>query len=180
METVRLLLRELRDEDANALAIALCNLSISRNTSSIPHPYSIADAVDFIERQKSKNSTSVKKVVTLKSAPHELIGSVRLHINPANRRCELGYWIAEPHWSHGYATEAAAFMVDYAFSVLKFPEVSADYNTDNPASGHVLYRLGFFETGKGEDFCVAQGKHVPIIFVKLTKEQWQARRSRSE
>ncbi len=166
------MLRELRDDDATALARALNNFNITHNTSSIPYPYTLADAVDFIARQKVKVSASVKKVIALKTAPDELIGSVRLHINPAEKTCELGYWIAEPHWGKGYATEAAAFLVEHAFAVLKFLEIIADYNTDNPASGRVLQRLGFSEIGRGEDFSVAQGKSVPVTLMKLTKVKW--------
>jgi [ribosomal protein S5]-alanine N-acetyltransferase len=177
METARLFLRDLRDCDAAALATALSNLNISRNTSSIPYPNTLADAVGFISRQKSKPSASLKNVITLKSNPQELIGSIRLHIDPVAHRCELGYWIAEPHWGRGYATEAAACMVDYAFTVLNFPAVLAAYNTDNPASGRVLYRLGFSQTGSGEDFCLAQGKSIPVTLVSLAKQQWQARKT---
>jgi [ribosomal protein S5]-alanine N-acetyltransferase len=172
METPRLILRELRDTDAAALTLALGNFNISRNTSSIPHPYSQTDAVEFIARQKSKPSASVKKVIALKSAPDELIGSVRLHINAATNNCELGYWIAEPHWGNGYATEAASYIIEHAFSELGYSEIIADYNDDNPASGRVLFNLGFSETAKGEDFSVAQGKFVPVTIMRLSKQQW--------
>ncbi len=172
MQTARLILRDLRDEDAPVLSRELANFNITRNTSSIPHPYTYADAVDFIARQKSKFSASIKKGIALKQTPDELIGSVRLHIDPTANTCELGYWIAEPHWGKGYATEAAAFMVDHAFTDLNFPIILADYNTDNPASGCVLQRLGFSETGRGDDFSVAQGKRVPVVFMRLTKAKW--------
>jgi hypothetical protein len=48
VETARLLLRDLHDYDAVALARELASYNISRNTSSIPHPYKYADAVRFI------------------------------------------------------------------------------------------------------------------------------------
>lgn len=31
---------------------------------------------------------------------------------------ELGYWLAEPHWSKGYETEAARAIADHAFGVM--------------------------------------------------------------
>jgi [ribosomal protein S5]-alanine N-acetyltransferase len=173
LETARLVLRELQDSDDVALARELANYNISRNTSSIPHPYTCADAVEFIARQRGKTSASVKKVIALKRQPHTLIGSVRLHIDPAMNTCELGYWIAEQFWGKGYATEAARYMVNHAFAVLNFSDIVADYNTDNPASGRVLQRLGFTETGTGESFSAAQGKMVPVTFVRLARAQWE-------
>jgi [ribosomal protein S5]-alanine N-acetyltransferase len=172
METTRLMLRDLRDDDAADLARELTSFNITRNTSSIPHPYTLADAVGFIARQKVKASASIKKIIVLKTAPDHLIGSVRLHIIPAENTCELGYWIAEPHWGQGYASEAAGFIVEHAFTVLNHATIIADYNTDNPASGRVLHRLGFSETGKSEGYSLAQGKSVPVTLMRLTRAEW--------
>jgi [ribosomal protein S5]-alanine N-acetyltransferase len=176
METVRLILRDLRHDDVGALARELASFKISRNTSSIPYPYTYQDAVDFVARQTTKASPSVKKVIALKATPDDLIGSIRLHIDPAANGCELGYWLAEAHWGKGYATEAAAFMVEHAFTVLDQATIVADYNTENPASGRVLRRVGFSEIGRSEDFSVAQGKLVPTILVRLSREQWHFNR----
>jgi RimJ/RimL family protein N-acetyltransferase len=177
LETARLIIRDIRDDDAACLVRALDNLNVTRNTSSIPYPYTHADALHFIARQKSKPSRSIKKVIALKPTPHQMLGSVRLHIDSATNSCELGFWVAEPHWGKGYATEAAAFMVAHAFQHLDHSIIQADFNTDNPESGRVLQRIGFREIGMGEDFSVAQGKWVPVILVQLTKQQWQSFKS---
>ena len=36
-------------------------------------------------------------------------------LNATDRGLELGYWIGEPYWKRGYATEAAHALVDLAF-----------------------------------------------------------------
>lgn len=173
METARLVLRELSEADVPALARELGNFKISRHTCSIPYPYNYSDAVEFVARQKAKPTASVKKVIAHKSTPDELIGSVRLHVNMAENTCELGYWLAESQWGHGYGTEAAAAIVEHAFSQLKYAFILASYDDDNPASGRVLAKLGFSEIGKCKEFSLAQGKFVPGTRVMLTPEQWQ-------
>ena len=53
----------------------------------------------------------------------------------------LGYWIGKPYWG-GYATEAAAALLDLAFGPLGLHRVEATHLTRNPASGRVMEKLG--------------------------------------
>ena len=55
---------------------------------------------------------------------------------------ELGYFLLEPYWGQGYATEAAQLMLTYCFTVLKLHKVSAWCDTENTASENVMKRCG--------------------------------------
>jgi [ribosomal protein S5]-alanine N-acetyltransferase len=57
---------------------------------------------------------------------------------------EIGlFWALFPeHWGRGYATEAAAAMVSYAFSQLRLRRIVATTDHDNARSINVMRRLG--------------------------------------
>jgi len=55
----------------------------------------------------------------------------------------LAYYIAQPHWGRGYATEASRASVALAFGKLGFERVVADLAAGHAASIRVLEKLGF-------------------------------------
>ncbi|XXX73153.1 GNAT family N-acetyltransferase [Sorangium sp. So ce134] len=60
---------------------------------------------------------------------------------------DLGYRFFRKHWGKGYATEAAAACVRYAFEELGLPRLVAHAMLENAASVRVLEKLGFRRTG---------------------------------
>jgi [ribosomal protein S5]-alanine N-acetyltransferase len=71
---------------------------------------------------------------------------------------EFGYTLARSHWGRGYATEAAAACLRYAFESLRFTELSARVDSRNVASQRVLEKIGFVyqreeQLADGIDFC---------------------------
>ena len=55
---------------------------------------------------------------------------------------EIFYSLAPGAWGHGYATEAARAVVEYALGPLGLPEVLAEVDEGNAASVAVVKRLG--------------------------------------
>lgn len=55
---------------------------------------------------------------------------------------EVGWALHPDHWGHGYATEAGAAAIDYAFEVLERDEVVSIIHPDNRGSQAVARRLG--------------------------------------
>ena len=143
--TPRLLLRPGWAEDAPALARAIADRGIVRNLASPPWPYSLADAEAFLAREREPHEACLLVFRRTRGTP-ELIGTVGLGPLPSGA-LELGYWIARPHWGLGYATEAAAAMVEIARDGLRLPRLHAGHYLDNPASGRVLEKLGFSPCG---------------------------------
>lgn len=58
---------------------------------------------------------------------------------------DLGYRFTQKYWGKGYATEASAALMDYAFNKLKIPCVYALIEADNLKSRRVLEKIGFHE-----------------------------------
>lgn len=62
--------------------------------------------------------------------------------------CEVGYWVGKPYWNQGFCTEALRLMLDYCINQMHFENIWSDHFTANPASGHVMEKCGFKDTGK--------------------------------
>ncbi|MCK5921912.1 MAG: GNAT family N-acetyltransferase, partial [Methylococcales bacterium] len=58
-----------------------------------------------------------------------------------------GYWVAHACWGRGYATEAAAALLEWGFRELALQRVIASTLPGNRPSQAVLRRLGFRYTG---------------------------------
>lgn len=72
-----------------------------------------------------------------------VIGSFRFTIaDPVNRTADFGYTFNRNYWNNGYATEAAAAVLDVAFNALKLHRVYATCDTRNIGSWRVMEKLG--------------------------------------
>ncbi len=143
--TERLLLRPGWAEDAPALARAMADQAIVRNLASAPWPYGEEQARAFLTTERRANEAVFLIFRRTEGAP-QLIGAAGLGHRP-DGEIELGYWIARANWGLGYATEAAAAVVDIARDGLRLKRLTAGHFLDNPASGRVLAKLGFRSTG---------------------------------
>jgi [ribosomal protein S5]-alanine N-acetyltransferase len=78
----------------------------------------------------------------------ETIGCCGLRPRDVGRHIyEIGFHIMSAHWRHGYASEAAATVIAYAFDVMGVTTLFAGHHPHNAASSAVLRKLGFHYTG---------------------------------
>ncbi len=59
---------------------------------------------------------------------------------------ELGWALLRPHWGHGYATEAAAAIRDWAYESRSIDRLVSLISSDNVRSQRVAERLGAVPT----------------------------------
>ncbi|MGH2550743.1 MAG: GNAT family N-acetyltransferase [Thermomicrobiales bacterium] len=64
---------------------------------------------------------------------------------------EIIYAIDPNHWGHGYATEAAAAIVGFGFEHCGMTRIEATVSPLNPASKHVLEKIGMTHIGQFQD-----------------------------
>ena len=150
----RLFLRPAFPEDSRELYHAICDAAVVANLSRAPWPYRLVDAEEACSRVADAQAPSF--LITLpgeKGAP--IVGAVGLHEHDDG--LELGYWIARDHWGRGYASEAGRGALEVA-RALGHKRVLSGHFVDNLASGRVLRKLRFRETGEiRPTFCRARG-----------------------
>ena len=85
-------------------------------------------------------------------------------------QAEVGYWIARPFWGQGICTEALHAVIDYCFCEKGFTVLWGDYFPENPASGKVMAKCGFVDTGQ-EAVCpnLEVGSDRPVRIMKLSR-----------
>ncbi|WP_286675949.1 GNAT family N-acetyltransferase [Rossellomorea vietnamensis] len=78
----------------------------------------------------------------------ELIGAIDLfHFDPMTENCEVGYTIGYDWWNKGYGTEALSAVIEFGFKTMNIHKISAAHNTDNPASGKIMSKVGMQKEG---------------------------------
>jgi ribosomal-protein-alanine N-acetyltransferase len=160
LETKRLILRPPRPSDIDGLAVWLGDYEVAKNTSRVPHPYTEADAEAFIAEAPEGRFVITRKEDGL------FLGCIGLR---PEDDYEFGYWLGRPFWGRGYATEAAQRLVSHAFESLGRSTVHAGWFHDNPASGHVLAKLGARHNGSKMRHCEARGVAVLCHDMLLTR-----------
>lgn len=149
LTTKRLVLRQLKDNDAIALSKYGSDFDIARMTGSFPHPFPLLSAEFKIMHLRSmqRRGLAYPYVITLKGQD-QLIGIVDLFRKSVEDSLEIGYWVARPFWGQGYAAEAGETVLREADLHLDTSTVRAGVFADNPASFRVLEKLGFEPTGE--------------------------------
>lgn len=139
----RVLLRPWRRGDEAALVRYANNRSVWRNLrDQFPHPYTAADADAWIRHVEETGEPSTCFAIVLEAEPVGAIGLER-HTDVGRRTLKLGYWLGEPFWGRGLATEAARAIARYAFAAFDAARLEASVFEWNPASGRVLLKSGF-------------------------------------
>lgn len=147
VRTARLTLRAPMPADVTDLVAMANNANIHATTATLPFPYTQTHAEGFVANAATSTETRPYCLVGPEGA---VIGvmSFKLAVGPLP---ELGYWLGEPHWGRGYATEAAIGLLAAVRHLPRFSEVEARVLESNAGSVRVLEKAGFtlFERTKG-------------------------------
>ncbi len=166
IETKRLVLRAPMRGDVPELIRLADNRNVSSKLARMPHPYTRADAVGFIEIF-AQRADERPYAITLDG---HLIGIVGFSYKEGEPP-ELGYWLGEPFWGEGYMTEAAKALIDAAHPTHQYDRIAARALADNEASLHVLEKLGFHRLSKARAKKLERGAP-PIVQLELERPRW--------
>ncbi|MEQ8266958.1 MAG: GNAT family N-acetyltransferase [Parvibaculum sp.] len=165
LKTERLLLRPLEKADAERLAGLANNWNVARMLARMPYPYTLDMAEDWIGKQKSLREEGGEFGYAVTN-DEGLIGGcgMQAHVDGTH---EIGYWIGEPYWNRGYASEAARAVLAHAVARFGAETIVAGHYWENHASGRVLTKLGFRYTGEENRWCVARQAQVRCLTMRL-------------
>jgi RimJ/RimL family protein N-acetyltransferase len=111
----------------------------------------------------------------------QVIGTVTLAwIEREHRRSEVGFALAQPAWGHGYATEAVARLIEYAFDDLELHRLGADVDPRNEPSIRLLERLGFQREGLLRERYHLAGEIQDSLIMGLLRRDWEELRGSPE
>jgi RimJ/RimL family protein N-acetyltransferase len=171
--TERLVMRPPHEDDIPELAALANNRRVAEMLARMPHPYGEAEARAFIEMSGQKRAAGCAYAVTL-AETGAFVGGAGL--NAMGGGLELGYWIGEPYWGRGYATEAAHALVDLAFRATTIERLDVSCRVINPSSRRVIHKCGFQYAGQGMLDSLVAGR-VPVERYQLDRKTWVSLRS---
>lgn len=135
-------LRNFRRTDKYRMAELANNEKVAINLrDAFPHPYSVADAQQFINTFIGQDPIQVFAI----EYQGKYVGNIGLHKQDDvySRSAELGYFIGEPYWNRGITTRAVRLICDYGFNRLDVVRIYSGVFEFNTPSQRVLEKCGF-------------------------------------
>lgn len=150
-------LRKLEFSDSSAMAKLANNKKIWDNVrDAFGHPYTEKNAEEFIQRQAQSDSEKVF-AIDFNGKLSGLCGLI-LQKDVYRKSAEIGYWIGEPFWGQGIATQAIGLLVLYAFEKMDLVRLHAGVFEYNLGSMRVLEKNGFEKEGISKKAIFKNGK----------------------
>jgi RimJ/RimL family protein N-acetyltransferase len=140
IQTARLTIRSFRASDIPEYAAAVADPQVTRFLGDgSPHSYEQAAAyIQDCIRSEAREGMA-RYAVTLRETGELLgfCGFKRVHGS-----MDFGWRYARQAWGNGYATEAAASVLDYGLHTLGLSEIVAESAVENVASVRVMEKIG--------------------------------------
>jgi RimJ/RimL family protein N-acetyltransferase len=95
-----------------------------------------------------------------------------IRIAADHRRGELGYWIGKPFWGNGYAKEAGRRVVAYGFEELELNKIEAAAFFTNPASWHVMRKIGMQQEGIKRQHIIKWAIPEDVVFYGIRRSDY--------
>ena len=163
-------IRSFRPDDAPALARYGNNRAVWRNIWDLhPYPYGVADAEGWIQHAMQQEPETIFAI----ASADEAIGCIGMlpQGDVARLSAEVGYWLGEPFWNRGIATEALNALTEYAFSEPGLVRLYATVMERNPASARVLEIEGYQYEGCLREGPIKDGQVIDQWLYAIVREQ---------
>jgi ribosomal-protein-alanine N-acetyltransferase len=185
IETERLILRPWRESDFAPFAALNADPEVME---FFPDTLSRADSDALALRMKERIETQGLGffAVEVKGGPG-FIGMVGPSVPyygaelPCGPCTEVGWRLSREAWGKGYASEAAAASLDFAFDILGRDEVVSFTAVQNQRSQAVMRRIGMTRDASGDfDHPLLPEGHRLLrhVLYRISRKTWEERRSR--
>ena len=143
IETPRLRVAPLRDEDAEAVQVLTDDPAVTGAVDFLPERFSLDDAKALIRSARSGRDV----FLGIRSRDDgALVGVMGAHLR-ALQALEIGYWIGGASRGRGYAGEGVGAVVRILAQNHPRRAIVAECRPENDASWNMLLKLGFHPTG---------------------------------
>jgi [ribosomal protein S5]-alanine N-acetyltransferase len=177
LTTARLVLRPHELADAPRVQRLAGDWKVADTLLTMPHPYLDGVAETWIAGRAKAWTEQHLLDLAIALPGTGLIGGIGLvDYSPRHRHAELGYWIGLEFWGRGYCTEAAEAVIRFGFERMNLVRIFARHFARNPASGHVMRKLGMTHEGCLRQHFERWGGFEDAVCYGLLRDEWAARR----
>lgn len=164
-------LRSWQKSDVPSLARYLNNKKIWDNCRDrLPFPYTEEDARSFIDYAMSQRE-AWEYCIEINGEAVGNIGFTR-GTDVERFNAEVGYWLAEPFWNQGIASEALREVLQRYWAATDVIRIFANVYESNIASMRVLEKVGFRKIGILRKACFKNNHFVDVHSFELLKEEF--------
>jgi [ribosomal protein S5]-alanine N-acetyltransferase len=153
IETTRLLLRPMRGDDFEALYQIFTDPQVMASFGG--ELFTSAQMHGWLNRNLAHQTEFGYSLFSvIRKADSMLIGNCGLEQMTIEGQsvAELGYDFRSDVWKQGFATEAASAVRDYAFTVLRLPQLISLIRVGNAASQRVAEKIGMGRVAEFERY----------------------------
>lgn len=173
LRTRRLLLRELRQSDSEAIFRIRSDYEVTKYNTGAPYEQ-VEQASELIAAIANafRDQSEIRWGITLRNGDDTVIGMCGYNYwIRRDHRASIGYDLARAYWGQGIMTEAIHAVVTFGFTRMNLNRIEADADGRNPASARVLEKVGFQREGyQREQFYEAGEYHDLLLFSLLRKD----------
>lgn len=162
------ILRPWETGDAISLAENINNKKIWDNVrDSLPYPYTVHDAQAYIEYTQDTPYHQNFAIVVKDKA----VGSVGISpcVDVERISAEIGYWLGEVYWGHGFTSDAVKTIAEYTFQHTDIIRLYASVYEYNKASMRVLEKAGFTQLCTLHKAAIKNGVVLNMPYYELIK-----------
>lgn len=174
LETERLLLREIRKDDAADLLAIQGDLNVMRWYGSEPLS-NLAAAENLIKVFNGLHkihNTGTRWGIERKT-DHKLIGTCGFFkLNRNWHSCTLGYELGQYAWRHGFMYESLTKLLTWCFSHMDLNRVDAQIHPLNTASIKLVEKLGFVAEGLLREAGFWGGRYHDMLQFSLLRNEY--------
>ena len=160
-------IRSWRADDLSSLVEYADNRKIWLNLRDrFPHPYTRQAGREFLRTVLAQRPETLFAI----AAGGQAVGGIGFLMMPDVERvsAEIGYWLAEPFWGRGMATEAVVAVTRYAIETHRLTRVFAVPFASNQASARVLEKAGYVLEGRLHRSAIKDGQIIDQLQYAFT------------
>lgn len=170
----RLVLREYEEADFEATHAFAADPEVVRYMEWGPNGEE--ESRNFIRRvlDQQQEEPRVHYVLAVALKDGELIGNCSLSVSDReSREAVLGYTYNRRFWGMGYASEAAAVVVDFGFRQLALHRIYAKCVIQNRGSARVMEKLGMKREGLFREHRLVRGEWKDYFYYAILEQEWE-------
>jgi len=158
-------LRPYRKGDEESLQKNINDKEITRNTLTVPYPYTMKDARWWIRNAHKQTTPNLRFAIDVDGS---VVGCVSLESIVKGYKAEIGYWLGRDYWGKGIMTDAVKKITAYGFKRLNLKRIYANVFLFNKSSARVLERAGYKLEGTHRRSIRKNGKFMDeLVFAKI-------------
>jgi RimJ/RimL family protein N-acetyltransferase len=169
----RCVLRRWRAKDLGSLVQYANNINVSRYLRDrFPYPYTRKDARAFLAGATGEGSGDTKLAIDVEG---EAVGGIGVIVGTDIERfsAEVGYWLGEPFWGRGIASEALDLFSADVFERLNLLRLFAVAAAANVGSARVLEKAGYQREGVMRSAAVKFGQPSDQLLFARINPNWR-------